>query len=214
MKWTVLCCLLLAGCSTTHELGWQRETGEYLANYQHNKLTGNEGLAARNFVKALDSASHSGNIEAYNHVILYKCAIDQAAFSGCAERSLLYAEYLTTAQKQYQHFLAAEFDGIDTNVLPSAYRDFFQALKNKGNWTAALTAIDLALPRLIAATIVLKQQPDNLKALEIADRTASNQGWRTPLKIIVGKLRNYYQKLGDMQAVKKLETRLVILESP
>lgn len=213
MKRSVFLCLILAtGCGTALPR-WQSDTADYLTFYQSSKLAGEENIAALNFQKALSSTSRSGKIEALNHAILYKCAIDQAAFLACPEIDNLHREYLTEAQYHYKQFLDARLEGINIDLLPKHYQAFYRALRDGGDLAEVLQGIKDPLARLIAASVALKQQPNNLQLLLIADRTASDQGWSRPLRYLLDNLKKYYERSGDAQALQKVEVRLQILNA-
>lgn len=207
-----LCAVLLVACAGTPPPAWQRDGYEYLNAYRTSKLAGNEMLAARDFAKGLASIGKSGKLEAYNHAILYKCAIDQAAFSDCRDLDKLRRDYLTAAQVHYQYFLAAQLDRIDANAVPAQYRALLRILRQHGDVPDALQDIDEPLSRLIAATVALKLNPDDPRILAIADRTASDQGWPAPLRIVLGKLQRHYRQAGDSAALNRIEARMQLLE--
>ncbi|TAL46199.1 MAG: hypothetical protein EPN89_10830 [Methylovulum sp.] len=204
--------ILATGCGTDLPR-WQSDTADYLYLYQSSKLAGEENVAALNFRKALDSVSRSGKIEALNHAILYKCAIDQAAFLPCPEIDRLYREYLTEAQYHYKQFLDARLEGIDIALLPKHYQAFYRALRDDGDLAGALQDIEDPLARLIAASVALKQRPNDLQLLSIADRTASDQGWSLSIRYLLDNLKKYYERSGDMQALQKIKIRLQILNA-
>ncbi|MDO9105339.1 MAG: hypothetical protein Q7U57_10295 [Methylovulum sp.] len=204
--------MLTAGCASDLPR-WQSDAFDYLYFYQTNTLTGDKNTAAMNFRKALNSVNSSGKIEALNHVILYKCAIDQAAFLACPEIGALHHEYLTEPQYHYKQFLDARTEGINIGLLPEHYRDFYRALHEGEDLTPSLQDIEPPLARLIAASIALKHYPNDFEILSIADRTASGQGWRVPLRYILGQLKKYYRQSGDTQAVKKMDMRLDMLDA-
>jgi hypothetical protein len=176
-------------------------------------LAGDENAAVLNFRKAVASVNASGKIEALNHIVLYKCAVDQAAFMTCPEIDKLSREYLTETQYQYKQFLAGGTEGIEVDLLPEHYREFYGVLRDGGDLTPALQDIEEPLARLIAVSVALKHRPSDFRILSIADRTASDQGWRVSLRYILGKLKKYYEQSGETQALKKTETRLDMLNA-
>lgn len=205
--------MLAAGCGADLPR-WQSDTYDYLYFYRQSKLAGDDVSAALNYRKALFSANASGKLDALAHIVLFKCAVDQAAFEKCPEIGTVPPEYMTEAQRQYKKFLTGETDGMQSDLLPEHYRAFYAQLRTGGDLPEALQAIENPLARLIAASIALQHHPGDFRLLSIADRTASAQGWRTPLRHILGELQKYYAQTGDTQALKKTALRLQMLHAP
>lgn len=214
MKWPVLLfALLTAGCGADLPR-WQSDAYDYLYFYRQNKLAGDDASAALNYRKALFSVNASGKLDALAHLVLSKCAIDQAAFTKCSEIGTLQPAYMTEAQRQYRNFLAGDTGGVQGALLPQQYLAFFESLRTGGDLVPALDAIENPLSRLIAASIALQRHPGDMRILAVADRTASDQGWRAPLRHVLGEQQKYYRQSGDVQALQKTAMRLRMLQEP
>lgn len=202
--------IFLAACSSQPSPAWQSAAYTQLANYTESYLAGDERLAAIHFEKALEHISKTGDPALMARAWLTRCALETAALidTSCGKAAAYGGD---PANDGYRAML--EGNVVKAVVLPERYRDLMAALAKRSVKEAdgALAGIEEPVSRLIGVGVAVKRGTFDTATLELAARTASENGWKTPLTAYLLKLKEAYGASGDTAKAAETETRLKIL---
>lgn len=202
--------LSCAACSSEPAPAWQNEGVAQLANFMQRYLEGEDRLANIHFEKAIEHISKTGDPTLVGRLHLTRCALERAALidTSC-EAAARYAG--DPGNDAYRAQIAA--GTADRKVLPPQYRDLDAAFAERSvaKVNAALGDIDDPLARCIGAGVAVARDLFDAATLELAARTASEQGWKRPLTAYLTKLRELYAARGDRQKEQETQRRLDIV---
>lgn len=196
--------LALAACTSGPVApDWQADAHSALGRFTSAYLSGNSRLAESDFARARSELARTGRFDLVARAELVRCAVRVASlefneFDECPGFAAL-ASDAGTAELAYAAFLSGQ--PVDPALLPPYYR----AVLDGGNM--ALDSIEVPLPRLIAAGVLLRSGRLAPADIELAVDTASAQGWRRPLLAWLGVQAELAEKTGDHEIAARARRR-------
>jgi len=203
---------LVAGCAgTPPPPDWKMNAQSALESFEKQYLDGNGKLAALNFERARAEIARTGRADLMARADLIRCATETAALvtEHCAIASAL-PDGSSPADRAYAAFLTGKWEGLDTALLPEAYRSLVKARDDAAR-ERALKVITDPLSRLIAAGVLFQQSQLTPAGLAHAIDTASDQGWRRPLLAWLHVQLQRAEAAGDQTTVASLRQRIEIV---
>lgn len=208
-----LCITLLQACGGGPKVpDWKKDSVNLVEKYKKAELKGENLLAERYFEQALDAAGSAGKLGETARLHLVRCATRQASLGlDPCEGYLQHAKFGAAPEDEsYYHFLANQWDQVDTSKLPSPYRDFIKS-SDPAKTLSVLQAIPDPLSRLIAISLVVARKQADEAILSLAAETASEQGWRKPLLVYLKLLENTAALKDDKNSLEKIRARIKLV---
>ena len=212
---TLILAILLPACSGgPPPADWKLNAVSLLEHSQQRWLEGDSKSADLAMDQARKEIAKSGRIDLLARAELAICASKIASldFSACAPFNTLETDASLT-DKAYAHFLAADWNGLDTKTLPTHYADLISA-KDDASANKAFDEIKDPLPRLIAAALLFKAGRADPTTLAAAVETASEQGWRRPLLAWLDVLHKRAMASQDTAAANQIQRRIDLIQGP
>jgi hypothetical protein len=198
--------LLLAACASGPvPPEWRANASASLDAYTQAWLRGETRLANAAFVRARSELASTGQAEQVAVAELTRCALELASVAvaegePCPGFAPLAAD-AGESSRAYAAFLAGQ--SVDVRLLPPQYSGFSDA--------ASLARIDLPLPRLIAAGVLLRKGALPPEGVALAVETASTQGWRRPLLAWLGVQERAATARGDSALAESARKRAALV---
>lgn len=209
-------CISIWACSSQPVPQWQEISSRQLENYKIYFLTDKEDETEPHFVQARKAISANNNIHLLATAYLTKYALHTATLENYDGTEFMKIDKLQpdAALRAYYNFLTGNFERVETDLLPPAYRKVMPLMLDK-NMTAVnikINEITDPLSRLIACGIVVKYLPYDENILQIAINTAADQGWSRPLWAYLTRLERYYLDHGQTIKAQNIRERLDLLK--
>jgi len=201
---------LLAGCAgKPPPPDWKLHAQASLAAYQRFELGGERILAEREFARAQAAIARSARLDLAARAELVRCATRVASleFDDCPDYQKL-ARHAGTEERAYARFLAGDWTGIDTRQLPAHHARLVAAAGAPDRAGTALAALREPEARLIAAAVLLRRAELPPAGFALAVETASEQGWRRPLRAWLEAQARRAEAAGDTAALAQLRARI------
>lgn len=212
----LICVTLFAGCGTKAIPDWVKTSHNQLESFKKHYLQGGDRLAKINFDKAIDEIKSSGDFHLLQVAHLTRYAVQTSVLEGFDD-----LDYLRLAAVEphpenihFHAFLKGAIDHVDEQSLPQQYRQFLRACRNgkQVEIDEVLAAIEDPLSRLIACGLAVQKRLYREKTIDIAIRTASEQGWKKALLAYLKKLRDFYGSVGDNGKACATQQRIDLIE--
>jgi hypothetical protein len=195
---------------------WKTDSANYIDRYKKAYLAGENTLADRHFERALNATSGAGKVVETARLWLIQCAVHKASrvTDACGHYAEL-ANIATTAEDAaYAQFLSGQWNRLDEKALPSHYLPIIKAASGEiAQTNQALAAIADPLALLIGAGVLLERKQADDATLELAARTASDQGWRRPLLVYLKLQESRATERGDTSAKERLVVQIGLVEA-
>jgi hypothetical protein len=195
---------------------WKTDSANFIERYEKAYLNGQNTLADQYFSQALNASSGTGKIARTARLWLIQCALHKAGRTPdtCDQYQTLANIDTTPEDRAYFRFLGGNWDGLDIGRLPSQYVPVVKASSSHDptKIDAALRDMTNPLSRLIAIGILLDRREIDDRILDLAARTASDQGWRRPLLVYLRLQATRAQQRGDQQAIKRFDMQIKLVE--
>lgn len=209
--------LVLAACGSKGPPvpDWKTDSSNYIERFKKAYLLGETTRADRFFKQAIDAAAGAGKVAETARLWLIQCAVHKASLaSDSCERYAELARTDSTAEdKAYFQFLSGHWDQLDEKALPAQYAPLIKAAgAGVAQANQALGAIDDPLSRLIGAALLLERRQADEATLELAARTASDQGWRRPLLVYLKLQESRARERGDQAGQARLAVQIRLVE--
>ncbi|MDD5391145.1 MAG: hypothetical protein PHD37_17550 [Gallionellaceae bacterium] len=204
--------LLLAACSSAPPpADWKMNAVSLIEHFQARWLEGDGKTADLALDKARGEIAKTGRLDLLARAELAACGTRAAAldFAACDGYEKL-ANEAAANDIAYARFLAGDWRGLDTKLLPKHYADLVGA-KDNAAANRAVDEIKDPLPRLIAAALLFKTSRAEPATLAGAVETASERGWRRPLLAWLNVELKRAQAAGDSGAVAHLQRRIDLI---
>lgn len=201
--------LVVIGCAGKNAPpDWQLNAHGALKNSITAYLAGNSKLADVEFSRARVEITSTGRADLLARAELVRCAAQVASleFNECEAFQKL-AEDAADVEQVYAEYLAGRWSGLNTALLPAQHRDVVAGT------SGVLNSIKDPLSRLVAAGVLFKvgRLPPN--AVNIATKTASDQGWRRPLLAWLNVAFHSAEQLGNKEEALHIKRRIdLVLE--
>ena len=201
---------LLACSNNPPTPDWQVNSHGALNSYTVADLSGNSAVANVEFTRARQEIASTGRPDWLARVEAVRCAVRVASLvlDDCAGFNPFRTD-AAPAEQAYVRYLSgqAPLTGPQTDLLPAQHRAVL-ASRDEGSRIASLNAMADPLARLIAAGVLLQQGLLSPAGVQIAVRTASDQGWRRPLLAWLGVQLKLAQTHGDATAQAAVQRRI------
>jgi hypothetical protein len=203
-KLACLALIVLAGCaSKPRPPSWEPSARDALDGYTEAYLEGDSAAADAEFARARRETARTGRADLVAQVELVRCAARVASLEldDCPGFAKL-AQDATAQQRAYAAYLAGQWQGLDTALLPEQHRAVVAAGKLEG--------VADPLARAVAAGALFRAQRITPGDIGVATETASNQGWRRPLLMWLGVSAKRAEAAGDAQALALIRRRIAL----
>ncbi len=207
-----LTAVLLAGCGgKPPPANWKMDAVSQLEHAQQRWLEGDGRAAELALGKARADIARSGRVDLLARAELAACAVRVASldFSPCAGYERLAAD-AAAEDRAYARFLAGDWNGLDTGLLPAHYAALTGAKEDAAARRAA-AEIQAPLPRLIAAALLLRTTRADPATLALAVDTASERGWRRPLLAWLEVSLKRARAAADEDAAARIQRRIDLI---
>ncbi|GAB3666598.1 hypothetical protein [Ramlibacter alkalitolerans] len=198
---------LLAACgSKPRQPDWLVNADGAQDRFERAYLSGRDNVAAKEFQHFRDEVASTAQASLVARAELTRCAVRVASldFAPCAGFEPL-REDAGDAERAYADFLAGRLAPEQAKALPEDYR----GIAGEGG-AGRLEKIKNPLSRVIAAGVLLRTGKADPQVLEIATRTASDQGWRRAVMAWLGAQAMLAEKNGDREEAARLRRRMEI----
>lgn len=198
--------LLLAACAGTPPPDWQTNATGLLERYQKRWLEGESRPAELSFAKAQAELGRTGRLDLAARAELIRCATQIAGldFAPCSGYR---AADATPSEAAYARLLAGEVQDGDPRLLPEHYAAYARA-KDAGARNRAAQAMTDPFARLLASALLLKAGEIVPETIGLANRTASEQGWRRALLAWLHVQAKRAEAAGDTAALAHLQRQI------
>jgi hypothetical protein len=199
-----LAVILLAACASKPvPPSWQPNAKDALDGFTDDWLKGDSRAAGAEFARARTETASTGRFDLVAQVELVHCATLVAGleYDGCPGFAALAGD-ATPAQRAYAAYLAGQWQGLDTALLPEQHR----AVVGSGS----LSGLGDPLSRLVAAGALLKAQRITPADIAVATDTASMQGWRRALLMWLGVSARRAEAAGDAAQLEQIRRRIAL----
>lgn len=199
----------LMGCASPPVPDWQiahaRASQQGVAAY----LSGLDAVAQIEWARAQREARRSANADAVARTDLMACAarISALDFVDCTQAAGL--SDASAATQAYARFLMGHLHGDDAERLPDTQRSVFT--RTGAAQLEALSALDQAWSRLVAAGVLWRMGSRDPSVAEIAVDTASQQGWTRALGAWLQAQQAVLREAGQHEAAQRVGRRLELL---
>jgi hypothetical protein len=185
---------------------WQANAHSSLDASVDAYLKGDSAIAETEFARARKEISSTGKLELVARAELVRCAAHVASLDvdACAGFDAL-AQDASAAERAYAAYLAGQWQGMDSTLLPPQHR---AVVEGKG----ALATVTDPLSRLVAAGALLRAGRLSPGDVATATETASAQGWRRPLLAWLGVALIRAKGIGDSAEAARLERRIALAQ--
>lgn len=192
---------------------WQLNARGGLEAYDKHYLAGDTRLAEFNQGKARSAIAASGRLDILARAELARCAARTAAlaFDDCPAYRALETD-AAPPERAYARFLAADWTGLDTRILPAHYGALIGARDDAAR-VEALRGVKDPMARLIGAALLFKQTALPPDGIALAIDTASERGWRRPLLAWLRVAEKRAEAGGDIDALAALRRRIALVLS-
>ncbi|GAB6268215.1 hypothetical protein DS62_06040 [Smithella sp. SC_K08D17] len=217
-KYLILILLVfICACGSTQQLPDLKDTAfRNFESYKTNFLNGREGVSEPHFNKAKQALSDGNDLYLLAKIYLTKYALHTAVLEDFDNSEFVRINQLQPSESNfaYYNFLNGNFAAAEDNLLPSNYRGFIKAARDKDLAKAVgeIKSISDPLSRLIASGILVKYMSYDEKILQSAINTSAGNGWRRPLWAYLTKLHKYYLDSGETVKAKSTKERLDLLK--
>lgn len=222
----LLVAVQLAACASGSAAPpWRLDARGALTAFESTWLRGHSRLAAQEFARARSALASTGDARLVARAELTRCALQVASleFDACPGFRPL-AQDAGPAARAYAAYLAADWKGLDAELLPAPHRAVVAqfaaaparvaAGSGQAAQGAALAAFEDPLSRLVAAGVLFRAGRIAPAGIAEAVDTASAQGWRRPLLAWLGVQEARAQAAGDAQAAAAIRRRIeLVLET-
>lgn len=207
--------LLMGGCGGKPTPTWIAAGHQQLESFKGEFLTGAAPrLVDLRFQKVQRELKKGGDLDLLQKAWLTRMALQVASRETMepGDYPALEAALAVPPHRAFYRFLAGEKE-LEAELLPVAYRPFWQTLKAGGSGEAAqrLTAIEDPLSRLIAAGVAARHLPPHERLLLTAVDTASENGWQRPLLAWLKELKGFYESTGDKAKAEMIGRRIALI---
>jgi hypothetical protein len=205
---------MLAACGGGPKVpDWKKDSVNFIEKYKKAELKGEIRRAERYFEQAMDAAGSTGKLGDAARLHLVRCATRQASlnFDPCTGYLQFARHGVSQEDEAYYRFLSNQWDKLDSNMLPSQYRNLLKNSTSPGN-VSALQAISDPLSRLVAISLLVARKEVNDAVLNLAAETASEQGWRKPLLVYLKMMENRASLKADKADLERLRDRIRLVE--
>jgi len=202
--------ILLSGCAgKPPPPDWKLHAHSALTAYQRFELAGERTLAEREFARAQAAIARSARLDLAARAELVRCAtrIASLEFDDCPDYRKL-ARHAGAEEIAYARFLAGEWNGLDARQLPAHHARLIAAAGDPAHTATALAALNAPEARLIAAGVLLRRAELPPAGFALAVDTASEQGWRRPLRAWLSAQAQRAEAAGDTAALTQLRARI------
>jgi hypothetical protein len=203
-KLACLAVILLTACASKPvPPSWQPNAKDALDGFTDAWLKGDSRAAGAEYARARTETASTGRFDLVAQVELVHCATLVAGleYDGCPGFAALAGD-ATPAQRAYAAYLAGQWQGLDTALLPEQHR----AVVGSGS----LSGLDDPLSRLVAAGALLKAQRITPADIAVATDTASMQGWRRALLMWLGVSARRAEATGDAAQLEQIRRRIAL----
>ena len=210
MKTFAVCLMAvtLAACAARQSApSWRPNATSALDSFSDAFLKGDSAIAAVDFARARRAMTGTGRADLVAHAELVRCAVKTASLDGgqCDGFAPL-AQDAGAHQRAYAAYLAGQWQGFDTALLPPQHRPIARG-------AGGLAAVADPLSRLVAAGAMLQAGRIAPADIVIATDTASAQGWRRPLLAWLGVAAQRARAAGDTAELARIERRIALAAS-
>ena len=198
---------LLAGCGNKpRQPDWLVNADGAQDRFERAYLSGRDKAAATEFDRFRREVGTTAQPSLAARAELTRCAVQVASldFSPCTGFEPLRPD-VGDAERAYADFLEGKLAPEQAKSLPEDYR----GIAGEGG-SARLEKIRNPLSRVIAAGVLLRTGNADPKVLEIATRTASDQGWRRAVLAWLGVQAMLAEKNGAAEEAARLRRRMQI----
>jgi hypothetical protein len=214
---TLLACfILLAGCSAKAVPDWIKTSHNQLESFKKHYLQGRDHLAETNFLKTIESIKSCGDLHLLQIAYLTRYAVQTSVLDSFDDLDYRRLEAIEPhpGNIHFHAFLKGAFDRVDEQTLPSQYRSFLRACKNRkqADVDRAIATMEDPLSRLIATGLAVQKQLYHETTLNAAIRTASEQGWKKALLVYLKKLRDFYVSINEQKKADVTQQRIDLIK--
>lgn len=206
------CVFLLAACGSggPPPPDWKTDAADLITRYQKHALLGENTLAERYFQQALAATGGAGQLEETARLWLVRCATRRAMLiqDSCDDYRTLVEAGARNDDLAYYQWITLQWQTLNPAHLPAHYTRLLGAEPDKRS--AQLAAMTDPLSRLLAASLLVQQNPDDALALSSAIDTASAQGWRQPLLTL---LHLRLTRPADPETLRKTRLQIQLVET-
>jgi hypothetical protein len=208
------CAALLGACSSNPpQPEWLLNAHGGLQSFAAAHLAGNTPVADVEFRRARLEISATGQPLLVARAELTRCAIRAASleFDACPAAQALLPD-MAAPERAYLAYLGGPgglVAGDQAALLPEAHRSMLRATDD-GARLASLRGIEDPVARLIAASVLLRQNLLPPAGVDLAVDTASAQGWRRPLLAWLGVQLKIAQAAGRSEDAARIQRRLAL----
>ena len=192
---------------------WQANAKAALEQATAAYLAGDSAAEAREFERAREQISRTGQPALLARAELMRCAAHVAslAFEPCEGFEKLRSDAAAPERAYADHLAARRLPAADIERLPPAQRTAATALAGNAAATVSVQGIDDPLSRLIAAAVLFQAGKADPATLALAAETASAQGWRRPLLAWLEVLALRAERGGAPEEAQRLRRRIQLV---
>ncbi len=224
MAFAALCCcmLTLAACgSQPPAADWALNAEAAADRATQAYLRADQRVQALEWRRARNEVERTASPQLFARLALMRCAVEQASLQwrGCADFATVAVDADPPEQAYARYLQALPLSAQDIALLPQAQQPVAWALQLAARGeSAALSAVEAVeavkapLPRLLAASVVLRALGPSDALLAQAVQTASAEGWRRPLLAWLLLSIEQAQLAGKVDLEQALERRLRVLQ--
>jgi hypothetical protein len=210
------CCLFIVGCASKPVPEWTTASYNQLESYKKNFLQGRERLAEINFRKTIEEMKSGGDLMSLQTAYLTQYALQTAVLGSFDDREYLRLSAVETnrANVHFHSLLKGAFDRVDEDSLPPQYRSFLRACRSgkQAEIAQAIAGIEDPFSRIIASGLAVQTRRYDEAILNMAVRTASEQGWKRALLIYLEKLHDDYKGKNELDKAEATRQRINLLQ--
>jgi hypothetical protein len=205
----------LVACSNTPpQPEWLLNAHGGLQSFTVAYLQGNTPVAEVEFRRVRQEIAATGRPALLARAELARCAVRAASleFDTCPTVQALQPD-LAPAERAYQAYLAGEgarLSADETALLPEPQRGLLRSSDDSAR-LASLRQIEDPVSRLVAASVLLRQNLLPPAGVEAAVETASAQGWRRPLLAWLGVQLRLAQSAGRADEAGRIQRRISLV---
>lgn len=207
---------IICACGSKQIPEWKDTSSKQLESYKNYFLTNKESSSEPHFAKAKKAIARSNDLNLLGTAYLIRYALYISVLEDFDDTDFLRIHKLQPDAKNfsYYNFIKGNFQTTDYSLLPAHYSKLLKPAQQKDLVMAVreISRIEDPLARLVASGIWVKYLPYDESILQIAIKTAADNGWGKPLFAYLTKLQQYYLDHDEKAKAESIKERLELLK--
>jgi len=201
--------LLLSGCSSQPAPAWQQDGNTTMTNFINAHMEGNDKFAQNYYAKLVESLKLTADPDIIVIAPLTKCAMNIALFEayGCSD-----AEPYLSVLKKKDNIKDMNFGAGRKTGLPSRYKDLNVSVCSAEVINLKIKKLDEPLSKIIASSVVIRNNCYDEKTLINAIDTASAEGWKRTVLTYLNLLLKFYEEKGFAEKAEAVAKRIELAQ--